>query len=172
MSTDSLRTGFATNWLRTNVDIMQPKEIGFVHPPRRWQAECFETIAPNTPIAIINAPTGSGKSTMLSMLAYQRTVSDNKKKTIIAVPQTVIGKGFNTKVFKLFDDDTNKIGLFAPGTGTCVEALSNIPSSAESVAIILAWQHSEKLIQRLRELKYLGRIILPLPSPLLLIEPI
>ena len=80
--------------------------------------------------------------------------------------------GINTKVFKLFDDDTNKIGLFAPGTGTCVEALSNIPSSAESVAIILAWQHSEKLIQRLRELKYLGRIILPLPSPLLLIEPI
>lgn len=103
MSLDNVRTGFTTNWLRTTVDVMQPKEIGYVHPPRRWQAECFETIAPNTPIALINAPTGSGKSTMLSMLAYQRTVSDVKKKTIIAVPQTVIGKGFNTKVFKLPD---------------------------------------------------------------------
>lgn len=80
--------------------------------------------------------------------------------------------GLNTKVIKLFDDDTNKIGLFAPGTGTRVEGLSKIPSSADSVVIILAWQHSEKLIQRLRELKYLGRIILPLPTPLLLIEPI
>lgn len=75
--------------------------------------------------------------------------------------------GLNSKVFKLFDDDTNKIGLFAPGTGTCVEALSNIPSKADSVAIILAWQHSEKLIHRLRELKYLGQIILPLPSPVI-----
>jgi len=100
MSLDNVRTGFTSNWFRTNVDVMQPKEIGSVHPPRKWQAECFETIAPNNPISIINAPTGSGKSTMLSMLAYQRTVSDNKKKTIIAVPQTVIGKGFNTKVFK------------------------------------------------------------------------
>ena len=105
MSLDNVRTGFATNWLRTTVDVMQPKEIGYVHPPRRWQTECFETIAPNTPIALINAPTGSGKSTMLSMLAYQRTVSDVKKKTIIAVPQTVIGKGFNTKVFKLPNDE-------------------------------------------------------------------
>ena len=103
MSLDNVRTGFATNWLRTTVDVMQPKEIGFVHPPRKWQSECFETIAPNNPISIINAPTGSGKSTMLSMLAYQRTVSDNKKKTIIAVPQTIIGKGFSTKVFKLPD---------------------------------------------------------------------
>ncbi|MEY4572219.1 MAG: hypothetical protein RLZ10_1445 [Bacteroidota bacterium] len=98
-----VRTGFVSNWFRTNVDVMQPKEIGFVHPPRKWQSECFEIIAPPTPIALINAPTGSGKSTMLSMLAYQRTLSDNKKKTIIAVPQTVIGKGFNTKVFKLPD---------------------------------------------------------------------
>ncbi len=101
MSSNNVRTGFTSNWLRTTVDVMEPKEIGFVHPPRKWQAECFETIAPSNPIALINAPTGSGKSTMLSMLAYQRTISDNKKKTIIAVPQTVIGKGFNTKVFKL-----------------------------------------------------------------------
>ncbi len=103
MSLDNVRTGFTSNWFRTNVDVMQPKEIGFVNPPRNWQYECFETIAPHNPISIIAAPTGSGKSTMLSMLAYQRTVSDNKKKTIIAVPQTVIGKGFNTKVFKLPD---------------------------------------------------------------------
>jgi superfamily II DNA or RNA helicase len=105
MSSDNVRTGFTSNWLRTTVDVMQPKEIGFVHPPRRWQAECFEIIAPSIPVAIINAPTGSGKSTMLSMLAYQRTVSDKNKKTIIAVPQTVIGKGFNTKVFKLPNQD-------------------------------------------------------------------
>ncbi len=77
----------------------------------------------------------------------------------------------NTLITKLFDDDTNKIGLFAPGTGRYVENLSRIPTSTDSLVIILAWQHSEKLIQRLSELKYLGQIILPLPNPKLLIEP-
>ena len=128
MSLDNVLTGFATNWLRTNVDLMQPKEIGFVHPPRKWQSECFEIIAPNNPISIINAPTGSGKSTMLSMLAYQRTVSDNKKKTIIAVPQTVIGKGFNTKVFKISDDQVIdwSVGVdLCTNTKDTVEKLNN-----------------------------------------------
>jgi len=123
MSLDNVRTGFATNWLRTTVDVMQPKEIGFVHPPRKWQSECFETIAPNNPISIINAPTGSGKSTMLSMLAYQRTVSDNKKKTIIAVPQTVIGKGFNTKVFKLPD---GQVIDWSVGVDLCTNAKDTV----------------------------------------------
>ncbi len=123
MFLDNVRTGFTSNWLRTNVDLMQPKEIGFVHPPRRWQAECFETIAPNNPISIINAPTGSGKSTMLSMLAYQRTVSDNKKKTIIAVPQTVIGKGFNTKVFKLPD---GQVIDWSVGVDLCTNAKDTV----------------------------------------------
>ena len=80
--------------------------------------------------------------------------------------------GLNDRLTKLFDDNKNKIGLFAPGTSRCVESLSNIPTTADSVAIILAWQHSEKLIQRLNELKYLGQIVLPLPNPRLLIEPI
>ena len=123
MSLNNVRTGFATNWLRTTVDVMQPKEIGFVHPPRKWQSECFETIAPNNPISIINAPTGSGKSTMLSMLAYQRTVSDNKKKTIIAVPQTVIGKGFNTKVFKLPD---GQVIDWSVGVDLCTNAKDTV----------------------------------------------
>ena len=123
MSLDNVRTGFTSNWFRTNVDVMQPKEIGFVHPPRKWQSECFETIAPNNPISIINAPTGSGKSTMLSMLAYQRTVSDNKKKTIIAVPQTVIGKGFNTKVFKLPD---GQVIDWSVGVDLCTNAKDTV----------------------------------------------
>jgi hypothetical protein len=78
--------------------------------------------------------------------------------------------GLNDLLTKLFDDDKNKIGLFAPGTERCVEALSDIPSSSDSTAIILAWQHSDKLLQRLNELNYLGQIVLPLPNPRLAIQ--
>jgi hypothetical protein len=73
--------------------------------------------------------------------------------------------GINNNVEKLFDDDVNKIGRFAPGSGKAVQALADIPKKEDSVALILAWQHSEKLIQRLREVEYPGRILTPLPNP-------
>ena len=73
--------------------------------------------------------------------------------------------GLNDKVEKLFDDDENKIGRFAPGSGKPVQALTSIPMKVDSVALILAWQHSEKLIQRLSKLGYPGRILTPLPNP-------
>jgi hypothetical protein len=71
----------------------------------------------------------------------------------------------NDKVDKLFDDDVNKVGRFAPGSGKPVQALTGIPKKEDSVALILAWQHSERLIQRLREVGYPGRILTPLPNP-------
>ncbi len=73
--------------------------------------------------------------------------------------------GISDRLEKLFDDDVNKIGRFAPGSGKAVQALTDIPKKEDSVALILAWQHSEKLIQRLREVGYPGRILTPLPNP-------
>ena len=70
-----------------------------------------------------------------------------------------------SKIDKLFDDDVNKVGRFAPGSGKPVQALTSIPKKEDSVALILAWQHSERLIQRLREVGYPGRILTPLPNP-------
>jgi hypothetical protein len=74
----------------------------------------------------------------------------------------------NNRIEKLFDDDTNKIGRFAPGSGIEVKALMDIPNMEDSTALILAWQHSEKLIKRLQNTDYPGRIITPLPFPKLL----
>ena len=74
----------------------------------------------------------------------------------------------NSRIVKLFDDDANKIGRFAPGSGIEVKALMDIPNKEESIALILAWQHSEKLIKRLQSTDYPGRIITPLPFPKLL----
>jgi len=74
----------------------------------------------------------------------------------------------NDVIEKLFDDDINKIGRFAPASGKYVDSLSNIPSDADGLAIILAWQHSEKLKRRLREVEFKGQILIPLPSPTLI----
>jgi superfamily II DNA or RNA helicase len=101
MNINNIATGFTSNWIRTDVDVMQPKEIGFVHPPRKWQSECFQYLGHANPVSIINAPMGSGKSTELCMIAYDRLLKNNKLKALIACPENLIGKGFGEKVFSL-----------------------------------------------------------------------
>ncbi len=101
MSSNNVRTGFTSNWFRTNVDVMEPKEIGFVHPPRKWQSECFNYLGSSNPSSIISSPMGSGKSTTICMIAYNRLKEDSNKKSIISCPENLIGKGFGEKVFSL-----------------------------------------------------------------------
>ena len=123
MNINNIATGFTSNWIRTDVDVMQPKAIGFVHPPRAWQSECFSLLSSSNTISIINAPTGSGKSTMLSMLAYHRTISDKNIKTIIAVPQLVISKGFQNKTFKL---PNGEVVDWSVGVDLCSDANNTV----------------------------------------------
>jgi hypothetical protein len=74
----------------------------------------------------------------------------------------------NSYIDDLFDDDKNKIGKFAPGSGIEVLPLEKISSGPEDLSIILAWQHTNKIISRLKEIKFRGRLIIPLPKPKLI----
>jgi len=70
------------------------------------------------------------------------------------------------KISAIYDDDVLKHNTFAPGTGICVKPLAEISHlKTKTVALILGWQHSTRLIERLRELKYEGFILVPLPLP-------
>jgi hypothetical protein len=71
-----------------------------------------------------------------------------------------IGQFFN----HLYDDDPRKIGRFSPGFGIEVQALENIHSSSSSLNVILAWQHTEKIISRLKEVGYRGLVLVPMPE--------
>jgi hypothetical protein len=65
----------------------------------------------------------------------------------------------------LFDDDPRKIGLIAPGTNTPVRDLKEVGNTENSLAIILSWQHTEILLTRLREERFTGNVLVPLPFP-------
>ena len=69
------------------------------------------------------------------------------------------------KLSALFDDDVNKIGRFSPGSGIEVFPLNTLPSGEKHLTIILAWQHTEKLLNRLQENNFRGRVLIPLPTP-------
>lgn len=73
--------------------------------------------------------------------------------------------GIEESLSMLFDDDPRKIGKFAPGSGIEVSALSDISNYSNSTAVLLAWQHTRKIIDRLHELEFRGTVILPLPTP-------
>jgi hypothetical protein len=71
-------------------------------------------------------------------------------------------------VSSLFDDDPNKIGKFSPGFGIPVFPLAQIQSVQDQVPIILSWQHTKRLLNRLQMIGYSGEVLLPLPNPKIL----
>ena len=63
----------------------------------------------------------------------------------------------------LFDDDPRKIGRYSPGGGIEVKDLESLSSMNVNCIIILAWQHTQRLLVRLQEVKFKGKVIIPLP---------
>jgi SAM-dependent methyltransferase len=63
----------------------------------------------------------------------------------------------------LVDDDTRKIGKYSPGVGLEVYPLEVIKENSNSVAIILAWQHTKLLLKRLEQINFKGLVIVPMP---------
>jgi hypothetical protein len=63
----------------------------------------------------------------------------------------------------LFDDDNLKHGKFSPLFAKKVLPLSSIVDASEKVVMILAWQHTSRILKRLQDLGFKGKVIVPLP---------
>jgi superfamily II DNA or RNA helicase len=64
----------------------------------KWQKECFSAIDEFCRFALIQAPCGSGKTSMQIALAIKDIIMSNwKRKQLIVVPDTSISKGFTIK---------------------------------------------------------------------------
>lgn len=123
-----IKTGFTTNypsknWVQIDSDLVINKKS--YNKPRVWQVECYNTLLDHKGISIINAPTGSGKSTMISLLGSAKLLKDKNLKLIIAVPQTIIGKGFTKKNILLPGDIPVD---WDPGVQLCGKSNKNIDS--------------------------------------------
>ena len=81
-------------WLDTAKDLsydLGPSE----KIPTKWQEECYRVLV-NEARGLINAPTGSGKSTIIAYLISGKLNANPKLKVIITVPQIIIAGGFKT----------------------------------------------------------------------------
>jgi len=67
----------------------------------KWQRECFEKLK-GTNFAILNAPMGAGKTLVICFILAWKLRRDPSLKAIIAVPQTMIAKGFTKFIYLLF----------------------------------------------------------------------
>ena len=74
--------------------------------------------------------------------------------------------GLSHRIKMIYDDDVRKQGKYSPGTGIPVCPLNEILDFTErSVIIILSWQHTNRFIERLKEIGFSGFVIVPLPFP-------
>jgi len=64
----------------------------------------------------------------------------------------------------IYDDDIRKTGKFSPFYGIEVKSLSTLLEFDPNVVVILAWQHTNKLMNRLIEIGYRGLLVVPLPE--------
>ena len=73
--------------------------------------------------------------------------------------------GIGSRFSHMFDDDANKIGRFSPGFGIEVSPLKDLGQGKWHEALLLAWQHSDVLLNRIQSVGFTGRLIVPLPNP-------
>ena len=71
----------------------------------------------------------------------------------------------NEYIKELYDDDVNKIGKFSPGTAKKVYKIDDLPNYSKCLAMILAWQHTDLILERLNQVGFKGKIFVPLPYP-------
>jgi len=71
--------------------------------------------------------------------------------------------GVSDRLAYLFDDDSNKWNCFSPGSGTRVLPMSEVSQQNNKFAILLAWQHTNRILERLRDSNFLGTLLIPLP---------
>jgi len=104
-----------------------------------------------------------------SLLSFFQVLA-NENKNILG-----IGASISTTYFlnffelenlncKLFDDDKSKHGKFCPRYGFEVYPLVEAPlEKGDNVCVIFAWQHTDRLMDRLIQLGYEGLVVIPLP---------
>ena len=99
-------------------------------------------------------------------LKYLKTKKNKVIGVGASISSTYLSSFFEISNFfkNLYDDDVSKISRFAPGSGIEVKALSEISNEINSFAYLLSWQHSNKIISRLKELNYKGELAIPLPN--------
>jgi SAM-dependent methyltransferase len=71
--------------------------------------------------------------------------------------------GLKDFISTLFDDDKNKIGRYSPGLGLPVLDLNELFAMNSETVVILAWQHSKVLVQRLIDIKFRGSAVNLMP---------
>lgn len=73
--------------------------------------------------------------------------------------------GMNTDIIDYIADDTpEKIGRFSPGTGIPIVNPQRITKTQPDYVVILSWNFTEAIIDRVRKLGFKGKFIVPIPK--------
>jgi hypothetical protein len=121
--------------------------------------------------------TWSDNANIFELQSRILTVESKVRESLSALDTKVLGIGasistsylinqFSLSEFisHLVDDDISKVGKFSPYYGLEVISFSNHLIQQCDTALILAWQHTNVLLNRLRTVGFKGRVLVPLPD--------
>lgn len=150
------QTAFSFQWKPLAQPVV-PK--GEFYPLRDWQKKAFRKLKKSIH-SIINAPMGSGKTWLMCLLSAYKMQKHSNLKTLIAVPQTIIGNGFSEAKFLMPDD--SKLHWFAqhnlcqesPNEGTIqyvIDWLQNTPAFFQDRILICTHATIVAVYKRLKD---------------------
>ena len=64
----------------------------------------------------------------------------------------------------IIDETPEKIGKYSPGTGIPIVGLENIMKISPDYILILSWNFEKEIVEKVRDLGYKGRFIVPIPN--------
>lgn len=115
----------------------------------------------------------------LSISNLKIRLQDEKEKLLSALPgnMSFIGLGasisttslmrefqLEERISHLVDDNVTKVGLYSPGAAKLVESLEELGERRSQHLIMLAWHHKRSFINRLNDVNFKGRVLVPLPT--------
>ncbi len=123
------KPGFSFGWKSLTTRPTPPTKDGY-YKLRPWQERGYNYLKDGM-LSILNAPTGSGKTWLMCLLSVYKMRLDDSLRTIIVVPQTIIGSGFSEA--RLLMTDKSKLHWFA-NHDLCFE-----PPNEGTVKYVIDW---------------------------------
>ena len=114
------RSSVEVRTINTNPAYEDIQGQGGYNPMRPWQLEAYNLLVQsNKQNAIINAPTGSGKTNLIASVVYGKLSEAPEMKAVILAPEILIASGFGRHIKFQMPDGTNVDWLLPEDNNLC-----------------------------------------------------
>lgn len=129
------------------------KRERWLDDPRDYQWESM-AVAIDEARDLITEEVAAAKATGIPVIGYGASHSTTTLSYALGIAQ---------ELDFIVDDNTVKQGLYAPGSAIPVHSPDMASSYADSLVVVLAWQHGPQIVESIRRHRISGKVLTPFP---------